>query len=45
MQDSEQEVVLSSSDVSTTAPIPLTEEELKLVGGGSEGIPIGFGFH
>ncbi len=42
MQDSEQEVVLSSSDVSTTAPIPLTEEELSLVGGGysiPDGLP------
>ena len=34
MQDSEQEVVPSSGDVSATAPIPLTEEELKMVGGG-----------
>ena len=37
MQDSEQEVVPSSSVVSTTAPIPLTEEELKMVGGGQTG--------
>jgi hypothetical protein len=34
MQDSEQEVVPTSSDVAATAPIPLTEEELKMVGGG-----------
>jgi hypothetical protein len=35
MQDSEQEVVPTSSDVSATAPIPLTEDELKMVGGGA----------
>jgi hypothetical protein len=40
MKDSQQEIVPSTGDVSTAAPIPLTEEDLKMVGGGAtEGAP------